>query len=218
LRNFKAQEVDITSVLRKIESGDLNEAEKIQTQYLQSNPNDPSVLFLDAVLTHDGDAAAGKYSKIAEKFPKSKYADAAVYRLYSYYYAKGLYEKAKQHYNRLKIDFPQSPYTIIANRAIPEKEESQIKPPPQKLDIAKEKSDSTIYFIQAGAFLSIENATRLSDQLRVDGYNAVVSSKDVGGTVLKIVSIGEFGSEGEASSILSLIETKYKLKGRIIKK
>lgn len=213
-----AQEADITNALRKIESGNLKEAEIIMAQLKEAESDDPSVLFLEAVLTKSGADAAVKYSKIIEKYPKSKYADASLYRLFSYYYALGLYEKATRYYNRLKIDFPQSPYSLIANRTIPEKEEIPINPVKEKTETQISKSDSAKYFIQAGAFLNIDNATKLRDQLRADGYNAEVTSKDVGGTVLKIVSFGEIDSKEEASQILSAVETKYKLKGRIIQK
>lgn len=75
-----AQEADITSALRQIDSGDINSANNFLRELKSKNPNDPSVIFLDAVLTTNGEEALKKYSIVYEKYPKSKYADASLYR------------------------------------------------------------------------------------------------------------------------------------------
>ena len=51
---------------------------------------------------------------LIDKFPKSTYADAALYRIYSYYFALGLYNTADKNLNKLKKDYPESPYIKMA--------------------------------------------------------------------------------------------------------
>src|SRR5690606_3952819 len=81
------QEVNIIHFLKQIENGEREESENRLAQLIKESPNDPSVKFLKAVLTENGADAVNLYREIIQKHPGSKYADASVYRLYSYYYA-----------------------------------------------------------------------------------------------------------------------------------
>ncbi|MFZ0454819.1 MAG: tetratricopeptide repeat protein, partial [Ignavibacteriaceae bacterium] len=114
-----SQDVDIIPYLKQIESGNKKGVEERLPSLISKNPNSPSVLFLEGVLTKDGDKALVTYSKILDKYPKSKYADAALYRIFSYYYAAGEYYNAKKCLEDLKKDYPISPYIKIAERDIP---------------------------------------------------------------------------------------------------
>lgn len=92
-----AQEQDITPFLKKIEEGKRTEVKNELIQLLKKNPNDPSLIFLDAILTEAGEQAINKFQIIVSKFPSSKYADASVFRIYLYYFAVGSYETAKNY-------------------------------------------------------------------------------------------------------------------------
>ncbi len=87
-----AQEADITPYLKEIENGGINSVIAALPKLNKDYPKSSSILFLDAVVTNDGQSAVDKYSYMVKKYPKSKYADAALYRIYSYYYAAGLYK------------------------------------------------------------------------------------------------------------------------------
>jgi len=97
-----SQDVDIVSYLKQIESGEKDDVEKELPELKSKYPNSHSVMFLEGVLTENGQDAVAIYSKIVNSYPQSKYADASLYRIYSYYYALGLYDTAKNHLNRLK--------------------------------------------------------------------------------------------------------------------
>jgi tetratricopeptide (TPR) repeat protein len=121
-------------------------------------PNDPSVIFLDGVLTQNGDDALKKYSFVYEKYPKSRYADACLFRIFSYYYSLGYYKKAESYLTKLKTEYPASPYIKTADRTIPD-EDSEINAvadnkPEEKIDAPKNYK----YTIQVGAFLNADNA------------------------------------------------------------
>ncbi|MHB8931303.1 MAG: SPOR domain-containing protein, partial [Melioribacteraceae bacterium] len=169
----------------------------------------------------DGDEALRKYSTVLEKFPENKYADASLYRIFSYYYSLGYYKKAESYLNRLKKDFPESPYIKTADRKIPDIEEPssqtvsepQIPQPAQQKKIEAKEYNFTI---QAGAFLNIDNAKNLSDQLRKENYFTEITTKEVGGSILNIVNVGKFANEEKAKPVLNFLEKKFNLKGRVV--
>ena len=214
-----SQEVDIVSALKQIENGNIKSAETILHDLKIKNASDPSVIFLDAVLTKDGEEALKKYSAVLEKYPVSKYADAVIYRIFSYYYSLGYYKKAETYLNRLKKDFPESPYIKTADRKIPDVEE---QPSQSVAGLTKpkrpEKTETGTYnfTIQAGAFLNVDNAKKLSEQLNRENYFTETTTKDVGGSILNVVNVGRFTTEDESKSVLILLEKKFNLKGRIV--
>ncbi|MFA3784034.1 SPOR domain-containing protein [Melioribacteraceae bacterium 4301-Me] len=216
-----AQETDITSALKEIETGNIVNAEKILNELKSTNPNDPSVLFLDAVLTKDGNSSLKKYMLIYEKFPNCKYADASLYRIFSYYYSLGLYKKAEKYLTKLKEEYPNSHYLQAADRTIPDEDDSSIfnaeQISTQKVNKTDtEKIPKITYTVQAGAFLNLDNAQRLSTQLTDLGYSTEITAKEIGGTTLNIVTVGKFDSEAKASSMLDFLKQKFNLNGRII--
>ncbi len=216
-----SQEVNIVPALKSIESGEIDKAEKILGELKKTNPDDPSVLFLDAVLTKDGDVSLNKYMNIYQKYPKSNYADAALYRIFSYYFSIGLYKKAEDYLTKLKNEYPNSPYIKSANRSIPDEEEAtatQVQPAPKTektITPAAPLTDAN-FTVQAGAFLNTDNAKKLSDQLQDAGYSTQIKTKEVGGSILNVVTVGRFDTENEAAPVLDFLKQKFNLNGRVV--
>ena len=100
--DLSAQEINIVDYLKRIEAGEIDNVRNEITMLRAANPNDPSVKFLDAVVTVDGPKALKKYEDVYNDYPQSKYADAALYRIFSYYYSLGIYNKAESYLNELK--------------------------------------------------------------------------------------------------------------------
>ena len=207
-----SQDADIVSYLKQIESGEKEEVEEILPELKKKYPNSPSVMFLEGVLTENGQDAVAIYSKIVNSYPQSKYADASLYRIYSYYYALGLYEAAKNHLNRLKKEYPESPYIKLSDRNIPSEDEITVLNKTQT-EIPKTNYN---YTIQAGAFSKLQNAQTLKKDFEDSGFKSEVKDKTVGGTVFHVVYVGEFLSEDEAKNFLQVINKEYKLDGRVI--
>lgn len=224
--SISAQDVNIIPYLKQIESGDINDVNQALKELLTIHPNDPSVLFLDAVLTTNGEEALRKYIHIYDNYPKSKYADASLYRMFSYYYALGFYKKAENYLEKLKVEYPSSPYIDAAEKNIPEevgvfyeKDDSENAAEDTKLvetPTQIEKPAEPKYTVQAGAFLDIKNARDLLNKINADGYTAELKTKDIGGSTLNIVMVGKFYTERETGKLLSLLSSKYKLQGRIV--
>jgi tetratricopeptide (TPR) repeat protein len=211
-RNLYSQDVDIVPYLKQIERGEKSDVEEILPGLKREYPNSPSVMFLEGVLTQNGQDAVAIYTKIVDVYPLSKYADAALYRIYSYYYALGLYDTAKKHLDKLKKDYPQSPYIKIAERNIPSDNEFSTKQPQPD-----EKKELDYKFtIQAGAFSKLDNAESLKKDFEDSGFFSEIKDKAVGGTNFHIVYVGKFINEDEARNFLQVINSEFKLDGRVV--
>jgi septal ring-binding cell division protein DamX len=222
---ISAQEVDIVAYLKQIESGQrqaaLDKLQDLKNEY----PNDPSVLFLEGVLTENGQNAVVIYKQVYNQYPKSKYADASVYRIYSYYYALGLYQSAQTYLDLLKKDYPGSPYLKIAEKKMPAKDEmtSEDKvakqPPPAKKEEQEKPVKKNLdykFTIQAGAFSNADNALALKKKFEDAGFFSEVKEKNVAGTNFHIVYIGKFLTEDQAKNFLDVINSRFSLDGRIV--
>ena len=218
-----AQDVNIVPYLKQIEKGDKKKVEAILPELKKQHPDDPSVMFLDGILTENGQEAVAVYNKIIQKYPRSRYADAALYRVYSYYYALGMYSAAKSKLLELQKNYPQSPYIEIAKKNIPQKDSViSVKTPLKDSTGAKGKTESVEnnnypYTIQAGAFSVSANAESLKKSFMQNGYYSRVEDKVVAGTTFHIVFVGRFNSEDDARKTLQTINSKFNIDGRVIK-
>lgn len=211
-------QTNIVPALKDIENGDLIAARTKLGTYLGQFPNDPSVKFLDAVLTEDGVDAVNKYIQIFTNYPQNQYADAALYRTFSYYYSLGIYKKADGYLSKLKNEYPKSPYIRAADRTLPSEDvyyESKEENEPESAPIREVVAEKQ-YSIQAGAFMSKANAENLKKKFESDGYYSSIFTKEVGGSLLNVVIVGRFSNQDEANKELQIIDSKYQTSGRII--
>ena len=214
-KHILSQDINIIPALKKVEAGDLQSARKFLEEFKQKAPNNPSVLFLDAVLTDNGEDALYKYHRIYSKYPKSKYADASVYRVFSYYYALGIYKKAETYKKLLLKKYPNSPYVKAANRNIPDVKFENLHK--QNVQVQKKVTENVNKFtVQAGAFLNIGNAKKLRNNLTSSGYNAEITAKDIGGSIFNVVTAGKFSSKDDARNFLNFLKSDFHITGRII--
>jgi len=211
-----SQDVDIIPYLKQIESGNKKGVEEQLPSLISKNPNSPSVLFLEGVLTKDGEKALVTYSKILDKYPKSKYADAALYRIFSYYYAAGEYYNAKKCLEDLKKDYPISPYIKIAERDIPASDQTALSKEKESNQITEEDTPKYKFTIQAGAFTNPTNADALKNNFEDNGFFSEIKDKVVAGTTFRVVYVGKFENKNEAENFLHVINREFKLDGRIV--
>ncbi len=208
-----AQEVDIIPYLKQIEQGKSEEVKTKLTELKKDYPNSANLMFLEGVLTENAQDAVAIYQEIVDKFPKSSFADAALYRIYSYYFALGLYNTADKYFTKLKKDYPDSPYIKMAAMNKPEDENIQSQPM-QSSDNADEENYK--YTVQAGAFTNSDNASRLNEEFIAAGMKSFVKQKNVGGTVFSIVYVGKFVSRENADSFLQIVDKQFNISGRVV--
>jgi len=217
--NIYAQDVNIVPYLQQIENGEADEVRNELIGLKEKYSDDPSVMFLEGVLTENGQKAVVIYQKVVDEYPDSKYADAALYRIYSYYYALGLYEAATEKLNKLITDYPNSPYIKIAKQ-------NQLPVNPEitqedDTDVTQQKKEDVVgddykFTIQAGAFSKIENAESLQLKFEKSGIFSEIKDKLVAGTTFHVVYVGKFVTENDAESFLKTINDKFELSGRVI--
>jgi cell division septation protein DedD len=213
-----AQEKDISSYLKAIDEGRAAEVKKLIPGLLKKNPNDASILYLDAAVTADGERAADKYTSLLQRFPKCKYADAAMYRLYGYYCARGMDKKANQVLADIKQKFPKSKYLKQPDTSASEtaKSEPQVAKDPEKQKTPDAKPITSKFTIQIGAFLSEANAKALRDKVAKDDILVNIKEKDIGGSMFYIVYAGGYSDDKTAQKAIPTFNSNYGVKGRVV--
>jgi hypothetical protein len=208
-----AQEPDIVPYLKQIEAGRIDDVKKSLLVLKKSYTNHPDLIFLEAVLTEDGEESIKYYELVYNDFPKSNFADAALFRSFSYYYALGLYKKAGELKSRLEKEYPNSPYLKNTEREFPEVDEMIIvDTEPYKM----RGSGKSEFTVQAGAFSNFNNAEALKNRFIRDGLFSKISPKKVNNIQLHIVTVGKFVNRTEAEKFILELESNYSLKGRVL--
>ncbi|MBI5726237.1 MAG: SPOR domain-containing protein [Ignavibacteriales bacterium] len=228
-----------SQLLTLAESGKADSVKSILQGLLRSYPDNAEYLFVDAVITEDGNAAFTKFGSIVKNYPASKYADAAQYRIYQYYFALGAYKKADSTQAVLKKNYPKSPYVPYANGTVEmaEKKELTVDTPAEigpsgkfgskpegkpmgknkvKQIAVKPEPAKAAWLVQAGAFIQKGNAEALKKQLSQTGLTFRIKEKQAAGATLFVVSSAA-NSEENARAIAVKLDTEFKIKARVIR-
>ncbi len=118
LSSVFAQQPNIEQYVAMFESGQQDAVREKLPELLRKYSDDPGVLYLQALLTTDGAEAVRQYQKIVDTYPNSVWADDALYKVYKFYYAIGLYRTAELKLEQLRTNYPNSRY--ISGRTLPE--------------------------------------------------------------------------------------------------
>jgi cell division septation protein DedD len=214
----RGQEADVQKYLSMVKSGQVDEVRKEIPSLLANHPNDPGVLYVQALVTKDGAESARIYQSIVDNFPKSKYADAALYKVYQFYYALGLYRTAELKLKQLETDYPASPYLVSSGRT----ESGTL---PEELELATSRQDQggnavagavdtvhaeeppatggnvpTGFALQVGAFSTPANAERQKQMFERVGYSVELITKVRDTRTLYVVLVGSFATYEEAKA------------------
>jgi len=208
-----AQEVDIVPYLKMIEQGKMEEAKSELLDLKTDYPKSSNLIFLEGVLTENGQDAIVLYQKLVDEYPKSAYADAAIYRIYSYYFALGLYNTADKNLDKLKKDYPESPYLKMATSNGVKDDIDKTTQPPNE---SKDDQNQLSYSVQVGAFTNADNANSLKKDIENAGMTSFIQEKNVAGTVFNVVFIGKFATRKEAEDFLPIANTRFRIAGRVV--
>jgi len=184
------QEPDIKRYIELVTAGQLEEVEKDLPALLEEYPDNPGVLYLQALTTTEGSEAVKQYQNIVDKYPRSEWADDALYKIRQFYQALGLVRTAELKMAQLRREYPRSRY--VTGRAEPDLAEAGqapqsprpvVKPPsstksappsgsrpspaPAVLPPAASGRD---FALQVGAFSAETNAGKLRRQFSSLGY------------------------------------------------
>lgn len=214
-QSAKGGEPDIQHRLQMIEQGQA-EAVKGELPTLMTNfQNHPGVLYLQGVLTTDGTEAVKIYQSIVDNFPKSEWADDALYKLYQYYYSIGLYKTADQKLEQLKRDYPFSTYAadqLVAEetKAAPHEAPAIVKQP------GKVEKFTTLFTVQVGTFSLMQNAEELKQKFEKEGYSSSIFTVVSNGKKLHKVWVGEFQKPEEAKRFSTTIKKKFNVDSIVV--
>jgi len=206
---------DINHRLEMIEKGQ-GETVRAELPALMTNyQNNPGLMYLQAVLTTDGTEAAKLYQNIVDNFPKSEWADDALYKLYQYYYSVGLYKTADHKLTQLKEEYPFSTYATEQNLVAEEKPVVKEKPAEIKPKGTVQKF-ATNFTIQVGAFSTLQNADELKAKFEKEGYPSNIFTIVSHGKKLHKVWVGEFQTYDEAKEFAAEVKEKFNLTSMIV--
>lgn len=208
---------DIQRRLEMIERGQ-TEAVRAELPGLMTNfQNHPGVLYLQAILTTDGTEAAKIYQSVFDNFPKSEWADDALFKLYQYYYSIGLYKTGDQKLQQLRQEYPFSAY---AGNAQQEKaEEVKEKPEEAPAQVASQnpiEKYPTSFTVQVGAFSTLQNAEELRAKFERENYSSNIFTIVNNGRKLHKVWVGEFQTYEDAKRFTGEIRSKFGLESIVV--
>jgi hypothetical protein len=208
-------EPDIQRRLELIEKGQGDAVKAELPALMTTYQNHPGVMYLQAVLTSDGSEASKMFQNIVDNFPRSEWADDALYRLYQYYYSIGLYKTADQKLTQLKTQYPFSAYASEEQPAVEQKTVVEEKAPPVKPKGSVQKY-ATGFTIQVGAFSTLQNAEDLKTKFEREGYSSNIFTIVTNGKKLHKVWVGEFQTYDEARRFTAEIKKKFSLASIVV--
>jgi len=210
---------DINKYLGMVSSGKADDVRQEIPGLLSEYPNNPGVLYLQAVVTKEGAEAVRIYQSIVDNFPQSQWADDALYRVYQYYYALGLYRTAELKMDQLKREYPGSKYlrsgADTTARNIPAEREadtSGLSRPAAAPEPAQQ------FTLQVGAYTTQVNAEKQKLFFEDLGYPVEVNSKLKESRSLFIVLVGTFASADEARAKAQEFKQKYNISPLVVTK
>jgi tetratricopeptide (TPR) repeat protein len=205
----QGQELNEAAIQRRLEiirNGQADEVKAELPSLLTKYQNDPGVLYLQGVLTSDGSEAVKIFQSVVDNFPKSEWADDALYKAYQYYYSIGLYKTATRKYDQLKQAYPSSPYLALGELSLANQEAEAVEKPGSAQD-----ADNGTFAVQVGAFSTAENANKQKRFFHNVGYPVEVLNKVKRGRSYYLVWIGDFKSDDEARKFGSELKRKYRI-------
>lgn len=217
-----SQSVDeqVTKFIKLIEQDGADRVLKESASLMSSSPNHPAVLYLQGRLAEDGTEAVKLYQTILDNFPKSDWADDALYNTHQYYYAIGLYRTAELKLVQLQKNYPDSPYlTKKPAEKIPQPPQVVTPTPTPQPIVTPTESKQTpaetipgkTYTIQVGAFSTLANAEKLKSFFDNLGYDVEVANRVRADKKMFLVWVGNFKTAEDAVKIGYDIKQKYNI-------
>lgn len=218
----------------KLDKGQIEEVKAILPELISKYQNNAGILYLQGRLATDGIEAVKYYQMVVENFPQSEWADDALFRIYQYYYALGLYKTAELKIQHLRKEYPNSPYVSVKmDTKLPAQDEKDVKVPTREdrlivsspqVEVKALEKDTTFtkstgeYTLQTGAFSTLINAEKLRDFFENLNYKVEITSKVRSGKSMYLVWIGDFKTLDEARKVAKEIKSKHKIDALVIEK
>jgi hypothetical protein len=217
---LRAQEAPppIDRYVTMIESGQGDPVRAELPALLARHPNDPGVLYLQGLLTKEGAEAVRIYQSIVDNHPKSEWADDALYRVYQFYQAIGLFRTAELKLNQLKRDYPRSKYVTGKLDSEPPVAVEEREPPPAQPEPGQSRpaQPQGQFALQVGAYSTQINADKQKLFFEDLGYPVEVIAKTKDGRTLFTVNVGNFATYDDAKAKSAALKKQYNLESFVV--
>jgi len=216
LEPAQGQELSGSAIEKRLEMIKNGQADEVKVELpslLTKYQNHPGVLYLQGVLTSDGSEAVKIFQSVVDNFPKSEWADDALYKTYQYYYSVGLYKTAVQKYERLKQAYASSPHLVHGESPSVDPEADAVEKPS-----LTGGSDRGTFAVQVGAFSTAENASKQKRFFHNVGYPVETLNKVKRGKSYYLVWIGNFKSYDEARKFRNTMKGRYKIEPIVVER
>ncbi len=218
-------EQDVRLRLDLIHSGKIDQVRTEVASLLKQLPNDPGVQYLDAYTTENGDQAAKKYQSFVDNFPSSEWADDALYKVYQYFYAVGLYKTADAKMNQLNEQYPNS---VFAKKNVKQPLQTAAQPPvrtpdqsvpAEKIEQPAQTVSAGPYIVQLGVYSQEGKAQEQANTVSaVVGKQAIVFEKQSSGRTVYAVAFEGFADELSAKEFGAELKSKFNLDWFVVKR
>lgn len=220
---------DISQYISAIEAGQADRVREEIPSLLARHPNNPAILYLQGLATADGAEAVRMFQSVFDNFPKSEWADDALYRVYQFYYAIGLYRTAEIKLNQLKEVYPNSKY-VTGTDAVETKHLAEETKTPTVAESATRDSGlmnmpdavqqaahaAGSFALQVGAYTVQVNAAKQKLFFEDLGYSVEIINKVKDNRSLHTVLVGPFKSYDEARAKSAEIKQRYNIDSIIL--
>lgn len=222
-----AQTVDqsVNALLSQIDNGEVFKARQELPSLMAKHPNHPGLLYVQARLTANGAEAVRIYQSITDNFPKSEWADDALFKVYQFYYSIGLYRTADLKLQQLERDYPASPLLATATKrdtvsipTVQAREDSDVVIMTPSRPVQPAATGAQLFALQVGAFSTQANAERQKTQFESSGYEVEVVNKVKDGRSLFIVLVGAFTTYEEAKARSVELQQKLNTPSMVVTK
>jgi tetratricopeptide (TPR) repeat protein len=214
-------------------------------ELISKYPNDPGVLYLQALLETDGMKSLELYSSLIDKYPESAYAPDAAVKIGEYFYARGLYSQAGRQLSQIPRRYPRYPdvqrvidlmvnsfqaigaedsiryYVGVYQSMFPSlnvegKGTSNSDISSDAMSLKPQRLEPKSYVVQIGAFGKNGNAKRLKLQVSQIGFDVEIVPVKTNGRMLHAVRIVRFKSQKEAEKVGTEVKKKLGIDYRVL--
>ncbi|MBN8705927.1 MAG: SPOR domain-containing protein [Bacteroidetes bacterium] len=213
-------EVYIKPLVDMLNEGRAQDVHNLLPAITAENPNDPGIIFLNAVFNQDAEAAAVVYDSLVTAFPASFAAQKAAERLIQYHNSRNEPVKAKIYQDFLTGQgialTEQTQVTIVAppikimEPVVAEKPVAKVKP------VKEPESGSGKFFIQAGAFAAKNQADKALKNIKAKGFSGKVVKETTNKKIFYKVRIGPYSSDDDAQAGVGKLKSKLEINGFVV--
>lgn len=229
-----AQAPNIKQYITQIANGWTTEAKRALPDMLVDYPEDPGVMFMHASLVEDPTRSLTMFERVVNAYPKSEWADDALFRIIAYSCVKGNVEKARKALLTMREQYLQSEYLAAANDLVrmtvglPPAQEKKVAASPAPATTvtpaaaaaaaAPANDPSKPFTIQVGSYTSKEQAQSTLDSFKAKRMKATVVEVARGNWKSFTINVGDYTTIDEAKADVNAVKSICRCKAFVVKR